>query len=198
MPAGLAGPGQDRHAKVVLMQTACSHCGAQHILKDAQIAGHPRVQFRCSKCGQTNVVEVAGHPERTQVISPLPSFARGEGSSGPGVTFDSEYQGLALPVGKTITLSVIAGPAKGQACPLRQPRVVLGRAEADLEINDPEVSRWHCVVEVKNDVVRLRDLDSTNGTFIHGERVRAAELAHLSEFRIGSTVVLVTITPKPL
>ncbi len=65
-----------------------------------------------------------------------------------------------------------------------------------LEINDPEVSRQHCAVEVKGEVIRLRDLDSTNGTYINDERVRAAELAHLSEFRIGSTVVRVTITPK--
>ena len=41
-------------------------------------------------------------------------------------------------------------------------------------------------------------LNATNGTFVDGERVRAAELSHLSEFRIGSTVVLVTITPKTL
>ena len=165
-------------------------------MNDAQIGNHTRVQFRCTKCGQTTVVEVARRPDRTQVISPLPSFARSEGAPGPGYTLVSQNQGLSLPVDKAITLSVIAGPAKGLVCPLSKPRVVLGRAEADLEINDPEVSRWHCAVEVKDDVVRLRDLDSTNGTYIHDERVRAAELQHLSEFRIGSTVVRVTITPK--
>ncbi len=178
------------------MQTACSHCGAQHTLNDAHIGDHPRVQFCCSKCGQTCVIEVARRPDRTQVISPLPSFARSDGAPGPGATIASEYQGLELPAGKAITLSVTAGPVKGLVCPLTRPRVVLGRTGADIEINDPEVSRWHCAVEVKDDVVRLRDLDSTNGTYFNGERVRAAELEHLSKFRIGSTVVLLTITPK--
>lgn len=109
----------------------------------------------------------------------------------------SEYQGLSLPAGKSVTLTIIAGPAKGlPPYPMSKPRVVLGRSGADIEINDPEVSRWHCAVEVKGDVVRLRDLDSTNGTYFEEERVRAAELQHLSEFRIGSTVVRLTITPK--
>ena len=180
------------------MQAACSHCGAQYILNDAQISDHPRVQFRCAKCGQVSMVEVARRPERTQVVSPLPSFARGEGAPGPGDDFASQHQELSLPAGRAVTLSVIAGPAKGQAHMLSKPRVVLGRVEADMEINDPEVSGSHCAVEVKDDMVRLRDLDSTNGTYVNGERVRAAELEHLSEFRIGSTVVLLTITSKRL
>lgn len=167
-------------------------------MNEEQVSNHPRVQFRCSKCGWPTIVELARHPEHTQVISALPDFARGGAGPGLGNALASEYQGLALPAGKAITLSVIAGPGKGQAWAVTKPRVVLGRAEADVEILDPEVSRWHCAVEVKNDVVRLRDLDSTNGTYFNGERVRAAELTHLSEFRIGSTVVILTITPKPL
>jgi len=178
------------------MQIACSHCGTLHILGDAQIGDHSRVQFRCSKCGQTNLVEVLRRPDRTQVISPLPLFARGEGAPGAGSPFASQYQGLSLPVNKVITLSVIAGPAKGLVYAVSKPRVVLGRAGGDVEIHDPEVSRPHCAVEIKDEVVRLRDLDSTNGTFFDQERVRAAELKHLSEFRIGSTIVLVTILPK--
>ena len=156
------------------------------------------MQFRCSKCGQTTVVEVPRHPDTTQVVSPLPSFARGEGAAAKGSAEANEQQKFSLPAGKAITLLVIAGPAKGLAYPVTKPRVVLGRIEADVEINDPEVSRAHCAVEVKGDLVRLQDLDSTNGTYFHGERVRAAELEHLSEFRIGSTVVLLTIIHKQL
>ena len=178
------------------MESACSHCGARHTLNDAQVGDNPRVQFRCSKCGQTTVVEVARRPDRTQVISPLPLFAQAGGAAGLGASMASEYQGLSLPAGKAITLSVIAGPAKGLAYAMSKPRVVLGRTGAEMEISDPEISRSHCAVEVKGGVVRLRDLDSTNGTYFNDERVRAAELEHLSEFRIGASVVLVTITAK--
>ncbi len=188
--------GREQSATFDMMQTACSECGTSHLLNDEQIAGRPRVQFRCTKCGHANIVEVTRAADRTQVISPLPSFARGEGGAGPGMAFAGEHANLALPTGKAITLSVIAGPAKGLHYPLHKPRVVLGRTGADVDIHDPEVSRNHCSVEVKNDIVRLRDLDSTNGTYVNEERVRAAELKHLSEFRIGSTVVLLTVTSK--
>jgi predicted Zn finger-like uncharacterized protein len=182
------------------MQVACEKCGAKYNLSDQQVAAHSRVQFRCAKCGQTTVIEVAKRPESTQAVSPLPAFARG-GGGGPaptGGTIVSSTAGLSLPADKNITVSVIGGASKGLSHALSKPRVVIGRrgGGADIEIDDQEVSRWHCAIEVKSDVVKLRDLDSTNGTFIEDERIRAAELQHLSEFRIGSTVLLVTITLK--
>jgi len=51
---------------------------------------------------------------------------------------------------------------------------------------------------VAQDMVRLCDLDSANGTYVDGERVQAAELEHLSEFCLGSTWLVVTIVPKHL
>lgn len=180
------------------MLVSCQQCGAKYNLSDEQVAAHGRVQFKCAKCGHTTIVEPPKKPEQTQAVSPLPSFARGDAGPSLGGTIVSTGQGLALPPDKNVTVSVIAGPSKGLSHPMSKPRVVLGRkgGGADVEIDDQEVSRWHCAIEVKPDVVRLRDLDSTNGTFVEDERVRAAELQHLSEFRIGSTVILVTITPK--
>ncbi len=177
------------------MQAACIHCGTPHVLNDAQVGHHPRVQFSCSKCGKTTIVELEPKPDQTQVITPLPSFARGEGG-GLGTAIASEYQGLSLPPGMVIRLEVVAGPSKGLAYAMNKPRVILGRAEADVELNDPEVSRWHCALEVKGRVIRLRDLDSTNGTYFNDERVRAAELKNFSEFRIGSSVIRLLVTPK--
>lgn len=179
------------------MQVTCEQCGSKYNLSDEQVAAHKRVQFRCPKCGQTTVVEVS-RPERTQMVTPLPSFARGEGGASTSGTLISSGQGLVLPTDKTITISIIGGASKGLKHAMTKPRVILGRkgGGADIEVDDQEVSRWHCAVEVKTDVVRLRDLDSTNGTFVNDERVRAAELQHLSEFRIGSTLVLVTIMQK--
>jgi pSer/pThr/pTyr-binding forkhead associated (FHA) protein len=106
--------------------------------------------------------------------------------------------GLALPGGKTITISVTAGPSKGLELQLAKPLVSIGRAGggADLEIDDPGVSRMHCAVEVTRDVIRLRDLESTNGTYLNERRIRSVELEHLSEFRVGSSVLCVTVLPK--
>jgi Inner membrane component of T3SS, cytoplasmic domain len=174
------------------MRAQCSHCGTAHELKTAQIHGQLRVQFRCMRCGQKTVVET-GAADRTQVVSPLPDFARGGAGGGLG---EAGSRGLRLPAGRAISLSVISGPAKGLAYTLEKPQVVLGRDAGDFSIADPTISRAHCTIEVRDNVLRLRDLDSTNGIFIGEERVHAAELRHLSEFRLGSCVLLVTITPK--
>ena len=118
------------------------------------------------------------------------------GGPGAAALFGPDTLGSFLPANKAISLSIIAGPARGQALSLEKPVVILGRSGADFTVDDPNISRQHCAVEVRGDSVRVRDLDSTNGTFVGLERVRAAELRHLSEFRMGLSVVLVTITPK--
>jgi hypothetical protein len=153
------------------------------------------VQFQCAKCGKNTVIELGPSPDTTQVLTPLPGFARSAGApwlAGAG----TEASSLQLPPGKAIALSVIAGPSRGLVYSVEKPRVVVGRADADIVINDKEISRWHCAIEIKGDVIRLRDMDSTNGTYYADERVRVAELKHLSEFRIGTSVILVSVTPK--
>jgi len=178
------------------MKVACSSCGAQHSLPDAQLVGRPRVQFNCAKCGKPTLVELAQNPDATQILSPLPEFARSAGAPRLSRGAAVEDPGLRLPTGKAIAISIIAGPAKGLVYSVQKPRVVMGRADADIVINDKEISRWHCALEIKDDVIRLRDLESTNGTFFEDERVRVAELKHLSEFRIGASILLVSVTPK--
>ena len=175
------------------MEVACEKCGARHRLSEQQVGDHARVQFRCTKCSHVTTVDTTRRPDRTYVSSPLPSFARGEGGVSVGADFIGEHQDLFLPFGKTITLTMLSGPAPGRTYTIARPRIVLGRSGADLEINDPQISRWHCALEIKGDVIRLRDLDSTNGTFISDERVRAAELADGAEFRIGTTTLRLAV-----
>ena len=176
------------------MKAACSSCGAQHVLPDAQLKGLPRVQFKCAKCGQHTVLELASSPDATQVLTPLPGFARSAGAPWLAGSGGEDASSLKLPAGKAIALSVISGPARGLVFPVEKPRIVLGRADADIVINDKEISRWHCAIEIKGDIIRLRDMESTNGTYLEDERVRVAELKHLSEFRIGASVIVVSVT----
>jgi pSer/pThr/pTyr-binding forkhead associated (FHA) protein len=100
------------------------------------------------------------------------------------------------PATQTVVLTVISGPGKGAAHRLSKPRVVVGREGSDIALQDPEVSRHHCVIEVRDTYVNLRDLDSTNGTFYEEERVRAAMLVNDAQFRIGETVLRISFQPK--
>jgi len=178
------------------MKASCSSCGAQHTLPDEHLKGLKQVQFKCAKCGGHTVVELASSPDVTQVLTPLPGFARSAGAPWLAGNGGEDASSLKLPSGKAIALSVMSGPARGLVFPVEKPRIVLGRADADVVINDKEISRWHCSIEIKGDIIRLRDMDSTNGTYLEDERVRVAELKHLSEFRIGHSVILVSITSK--
>lgn len=55
------------------------------------------------------------------------------------------------------------------------------RADNDFLIDDKKVSRYHAQIVTNNDVSYLRDLDSTNGTFIGSDMV---ETHHLSDGEI--------------
>jgi hypothetical protein len=177
------------------MQAACTHCGTQHVLKDSDVGTHPKVQFHCAKCGMKTVVDTRRSPNATMVISPLPSFARGDapGSSENLVHHDHSAR---LPATHDVVLTIISGPGKGATHKLSKPRVIVGREGADIALQDPEVSRHHCVIEARDTYVNLRDLDSTNGTFFEEERARAAMLVDGAEFRIGETVLRISFQPK--
>lgn len=177
------------------MQAGCVHCGQQHLLDDSVLAKHAKVQFRCTKCGKTTIVEVKRRTDETVVISPMPSFARANSATTSARVLNEE-ENLALPPGVEIVLSVTGGPEKGQSLTLNKSRTIIGRKGADFALNDPEVSRQHCVLEVRDGFVNLKDLDSTNGTFLGEERVRAALLKDGTEFRVGSTTIRLSFQSK--
>ena len=177
------------------MQTACQHCGAEHALKETEFGGHSKVQFRCSKCGKTTVVELKRRVDATIVMSPLPSFARAN-ATGSNLHLQSEDPGLRLPAGANVILSIVSGPGEGTSHTLTKPRVILGRQGADIALDDPEISRHHCLLEVRDTYINLKDMDSTNGTFFDEERSRAAMLTDGTEFRIGGSVIRVNFQPK--
>ncbi|HYL84166.1 MAG TPA: FHA domain-containing protein [Candidatus Angelobacter sp.] len=177
------------------MQTSCIHCGTEHLLKDAEFGGHSKVQFKCSKCGKTTIVEIKRRVDATVVMSPLPSFARANATSS-NLNLPPPDPGLRLPGNKKVVLTILSGPSQGETHTLTKPRVVLGRKGADVALNDSEISRKHCVLEVRDTYINLKDLDSTNGTFYEEERVRAAMLQDGTEFRVGVSLIRVNFQPK--
>jgi len=70
-------------------------------------------------------------------------------------------------------LRVATGKQMGSVIPLPVGKFLVGREEdCHLRPNSDLVSRHHCVFTSDEYSIRLRDLGSTNGTFVNGERIR--------------------------
>lgn len=74
--------------------------------------------------------------------------------------------------------------------------LVVGRADADLTIDDPLVSRRHALVRPGPGTLEIEDLGSTNGTWVNGERIeRPRRLLHGDTVRVGATEIEVEAGP---
>lgn len=70
-------------------------------------------------------------------------------------------------------LRVTSGKQSGHVIALVTNRFLIGREEdCHLRPNSDLVSRHHCVFKLDDYALRVRDLGSTNGTFVNGERLR--------------------------
>ncbi len=82
----------------------------------------------------------------------------------------------------------------GERYPLMGAITVLGRDDsADIILDDPGISRQHSEIRVTQDgphtVATIRDLGSTNGTFVGGERVTSEHLEDGDRITVGRTSV---------
>ncbi|MFF7213454.1 FtsK/SpoIIIE domain-containing protein [Streptomyces sp. NPDC008238] len=96
-------------------------------------------------------------------------------------------------------LHVVGGPDAGGVHLLQGGRIRVGRsADADVPLDDPDVSRLHCAVTVDGEGrVTVADLGSTNGTFLDGAPVgeRAVPLPAGALLRIGESTL--RLEPAP-
>ncbi|WP_328298956.1 FHA domain-containing protein [Streptomyces sp. NBC_00435] len=113
---------------------------------------------------------------------------------GPDLQADAE-------TGDGPQLHVVAGPDAGGVHLLHPGAIRIGRsADADVPLDDPDVSRLHCTVTVLPDGrVAVADLGSTNGTTLDGavvgtERVALAPGALL---RVGESTLRLAVGPAP-
>ncbi|HTE52812.1 MAG TPA: sigma 54-interacting transcriptional regulator [Kofleriaceae bacterium] len=83
---------------------------------------------------------------------------------------------------------VVAGPDTGKCRQADGSELTIGTAAGtDLELSDPTVSRHHCSIRVADLGFHLRDLGSTNGTFVGAMRVDSGYLENGAILRLGSS-----------
>ena len=81
-------------------------------------------------------------------------------------------------------------------CALEPGLTLLGRSDlSDITVANPTVSKRHACIQVSGDEVILRDLNSTNGTFVEGKRVEEAHLSGRVRLRFGTVSAILTTPP---
>jgi predicted Zn finger-like uncharacterized protein len=187
-------------------RTKCAKCGGSIDIENPLLAAMtlppgtlppapaPPQPERAAAPAPSHDTAPAGAPATGRTPA-MPENKKREGSSGTITGRDLHKMGLVeLPKDKRFSLAVIQGAATGQIFQITKTRTTLGRSGADIDLDDPEASRQHAMVEVIGDHAIVRDLGSTNGTFVDLERIEQQVLNNHMEFRIGSHVLMFIVT----
>jgi len=88
-------------------------------------------------------------------------------------------------------------PADGGApIPITRDLTVLGRREfCDIQIDDPSLSKRHCVLVKTDGLLVIRDLATTNGTKVKGQKIRWAALLPEDRIAFGTVKFKVYLGP---
>jgi predicted component of type VI protein secretion system len=83
-------------------------------------------------------------------------------------------------------LVVLSAGLNGRSHELNVDKTTIGRVDDNtFQVADPSVSSHHCEVLLRGNEVVIRDLNSTNGTFINGEKISESVLKAGQTLRLG-------------
>ena len=88
-------------------------------------------------------------------------------------------------------------PRKGPAVPLRRDVTLVGRdhATCDIIIERDSISALHCLLVKTDGLLFVRDLASTNGTTVNGQRISRGALLPNDELTLGDVRFTVKLGP---
>ena len=91
---------------------------------------------------------------------------------------------------KNAYILFLKGHLLGKLCTLEQGKTVIGRSpKADIPLKDAGVSREHSEIKVEGEKATIKDLGSTNGTFVNNKRIVKHVLEDGDKIQISSSTV---------
>ena len=105
---------------------------------------------------------------------------------------ERQLQGMIteLPIGNDYVVGVMEGPDQGSMFRVENAVVVIGKSGCDINLQDTNISREHCRIEIYgHQLIVLRDLDSTWGTFKNGTQISVSTLSAGDKIQVGKTTL---------
>jgi pSer/pThr/pTyr-binding forkhead associated (FHA) protein len=169
--------------------------GADVVLDDPEVSRrHAVVRF------------VAGVLEISDANSANGTFVNGRRVDGVGTLADGDSLRLGgttlaveLPVVRPQAAAPVLVVTEGAGAGADQrfevdTELSLGRVDADVLLDDVEVSRRHAIVRFSDGALEISDADSANGTFVNGSRIGGSHpLADGDLIRLGKTTLRVEL-----
>lgn len=103
----------------------------------------------------------------------------------------------ALPLIKNLLLEVIEGHDVGKVIEVLEgtrDKAILGRADSDVIISDPAISRQHASIERQGEGFLFRDLKSRNGSYVNDEYADSKVLVENDTIKMGKTTLKIIIS----
>lgn len=174
------------------MVIQCPSCQSKYKYPEERFEGVSKKKVKCKNCSGTFEIEnPAGSADKEPTGQSVSQTKRIDAGRRAVSAEDAALHGIPLlPDDRKLSLSILDGPMSGTVFSIKKPIITIGRANADLTLNDPESSRLHAQIEIHGRKYIIKDLNSTNGTFIGKKRVKEGSLENLAEFRVGSTSLM--------
>lgn len=178
------------------MKLSCPSCQTNYQIADEKVPAKG-ARANCPNCGQVLLIPGTGGGEgSSSLLSDSSSVDYGQTMAYDFSEVDqsrTEISSLLEKVsqrepfiGQGLVLALKETPA-GKEYVLSVPEISLGRSGTEINIDDPEVSRRHCLVKVFGDRIVIMDLESTNGTYVQGKKIMTANLGIGEQFTVGNT-----------
>jgi hypothetical protein len=169
----------------------CPKCNKLNQVKGTAV--DDKTIVRCRSCGYAFPLHerpkevVRGDTTKVMKMQP----ATGEDAVSPETRADllAWARRSAQEVDHTGPLAIMVDARTDDRFLLWKFRTYIGRSACDINLDDPDVSRQHAVIEKYGAKHLLKDLHSTNGTFLNGQAASMDLLKDADAVRFGRTIL---------
>ena len=175
------------------MKVACPGCHSVYSVKE-ELVPAAGIRTKCPKCAELITIV----PDPSEISNPDIDYAHTMILFNPLPAQQDEQlrevkSGVSgeprISPGLNVMFEETDGYSPGKRYTIAKPVTIIGRSKSEILLDDPEVSRRHAAIEVYGEKVVIKDLGSTNGTFLNGLSVKMSLVKDGDAIQVGNTIL---------